>query len=855
MKNFIEHLKHIAKDPVKNIAEADARKKEILPFFYGSLGIFVLGVILCIIFDSDIIPIISVVALFFTVFLLIVLVAIEDGKKKLEWLTCGNCHALPDIKTPAAFAKYVSYTVEKDQATSIQYSGHKKPSNGVFPLVKLIGSASAVVSVTLTCPHCGKVRKLKYYAEPFKCHAEATRVGALQYNAVRTSLETAVRAAMNDYNNPDKKSLIPYSVHSSNNPRFAHGTSFISVNKRSDMPQYMGVTIDYHKDVEEMLEHYFIFTELAGSLVDPTKKIKFSLLKIFKTNSGPTKTETPYVKNDFDLDAKKPSLPSQIVSQGGGYPIGESPKENIQTEKPKAHHPKNSYVLDADAGSQYGQSASESDNHLPLELPKQRTSNRSQGGKYSKPSSGGAAELPRTKRSNNKYVRSRQKSPKTVLILIILSVVLILGGILYIFLAGKNGNETGMTETNETFSTEQETAPEQETTEWKFDEVEEVKETVIVDQSTKINMNDYVGYWNISGNQKRELTIHSGDANSVHFSLWYSTGGEINNATAQLQDNNASFSLAVDGAVIKGSLTFNESSITAHITQSAHTAMPIEVMEFTELYMASQVYIEKEEDDKSDSVSAKAAKYLLPFSAERLLTEADLHFLTKNELRLARNEIFARHGRLFEDKYLQDYFDAQEWYFGHIAPEDFSQSVLSDIELANISFIRSYQQTQAEQSSYDDEYEELHLVDIISKASVSSEYGNDGHNHSPKNLYDGDKWTNWTEGESGAGIGEYIMLNFDNTYAVKEFTILIGCHYKKDSTYFEKNNRPSAITLRFSDGSSEYIQLEDSREYQTFTLSDYYYTDYVIIIIEDVYAGTRWDDTVISEVDIIADIS
>ena len=146
----------------------------------------------------------------------------------------------------------------------------------------------------------------------------------------------------------------------------------------------------------------------------------------------------------------------------------------------------------------------------------------------------------------------------------------------------------------------------------------------------------------------------------------------------------------------------------------------------------------------------------------------------------------------------------------------------------------------------------LHLSNIIAEASASSEYASDGYGHSPKNLYDGDKTTNWTEGKSGAGLGEYVMLRFDDTYAIKEFTILTGSHYKKDNTYFVKNNRPKAVTLCFSDGSSEYILLKDSREYQEFTFSDYHYTNYVKIIIEDIYEGTHWSDTIIAEVDFAA---
>ena len=84
--------------------------------------------------------------------------------------------------------------------------------------------------------------------------------------------------------------------------------------------------------------------------------------------------------------------------------------------------------------------------------------------------------------------------------------------------------------------------------------------------------------------------------------------------------------------------------------------------------------------------------YILPSSADRLLTEEDIASLTKEELRIAKNEIYARHGRLFNDKSLQEYFNSKSWYTGYIPGLEFSESVLNNIELANISFIGSHEQ-------------------------------------------------------------------------------------------------------------------------------------------------------------------
>lgn len=274
MKNPLKYLKHIVKDPINTIAEADTRKKEVMPLLYGSLGVLALGLILQIVAKLDFMAAFSFIGLVGAAFCAFLLTVISSAKKRFEALTCDKCHTLAEIKTPEDFAKYISYTVEKDEAVFKGYTGNKEPTNGVYSQVKFSGSSNAVVSVRLTCPHCGAVKVLRYAAEPFKCSAEATKVGALQFPTVKSSLETAVRAAVNDYNNPDKKPSIPYSLHSSKNPHFEERTTFKGANAPGARPEYMGAKIEYHKDIEEMLEHYFVLNELNGSLVDPNKSKK-----------------------------------------------------------------------------------------------------------------------------------------------------------------------------------------------------------------------------------------------------------------------------------------------------------------------------------------------------------------------------------------------------------------------------------------------------------------------------------------------------------------------------------------------------------------------------------------------------
>ncbi len=108
------------------------------------------------------------------------------------------------------------------------------------------------------------------------------------------------------------------------------------------------------------------------------------------------------------------------------------------------------------------------------------------------------------------------------------------------------------------------------------------------------------------------------------------------------------------------------------------------------------------EDNVKEKASASAennepsakneAGYVLPESNSKLLTEDDLKGLTKEDCRIARNEIYARHGRKFKDEDLQNYFNSCDWYKGTIESDDFNESILSEIEIKNKDLIVAFEE-------------------------------------------------------------------------------------------------------------------------------------------------------------------
>ena len=101
-------------------------------------------------------------------------------------------------------------------------------------------------------------------------------------------------------------------------------------------------------------------------------------------------------------------------------------------------------------------------------------------------------------------------------------------------------------------------------------------------------------------------------------------------------------------------------------------------------------------DDSSASDNAEAAEvamedsngYILPDSDSRKLKKSDLAGMTAQQLSYAKNEIYARHGRVFKSSELQDYFNEKDWYEEN---DDFKDEDLSKKEAENTEFIAAYQ--------------------------------------------------------------------------------------------------------------------------------------------------------------------
>ena len=90
-----------------------------------------------------------------------------------------------------------------------------------------------------------------------------------------------------------------------------------------------------------------------------------------------------------------------------------------------------------------------------------------------------------------------------------------------------------------------------------------------------------------------------------------------------------------------------------------------------------------------------SSEFMLYGSDSRYIDKSELRGFTKEQCRIALNELYARYGRKFKDESLMNYFMQFEWYTPLIDPEDFNEKTMFNAyEAANRDLIIQYEKEQ-----------------------------------------------------------------------------------------------------------------------------------------------------------------
>ncbi len=142
-------------------------------------------------------------------------------------------------------------------------------------------------------------------------------------------------------------------------------------------------------------------------------------------------------------------------------------------------------------------------------------------------------------------------------------------------------------------------------------------------------------------------------------------------------------------------------------------------------------------------------------------------------------------------------------------------------------------------------------VKITSVEASGTKPNDDNGKYDPGFVADGKQQSFWVEGGDGSGLGSWVQLNFEGTSTVTALRIWNGSWYSYD--FWQRHSRIKEVELEFSDGTKEKMELKDEKLMDYIELPKAVKADWVKVKIKSVYTGNTFNDTGISEVQVLDD--
>lgn len=235
--------------------------------------------------------------------------------------------------------------------------------------------------------------------------------------------------------------------------------------------------------------------------------------------------------------------------------------------------------------------------------------------------------------------------------------------------------------------------------------------TPIPKEKVSFNPDDFWDYW-YSTDGLVTINVYNISQNAVSFSFYQTDAGQTQavsaDITAEVAGNAAAFSFGDSaGNSASGNLTFDNGQLYLRVS----TAEPVSSVypNVSCIMSRNQVILNPPEptatptpSEEQPQVTAESGEYFFPESSNRYLTDEEISNYTSDQLELAKNEIYARHGRQFVTDYIADYFNSKSWYQGTIDPETFDAeqgSIFNEYEIANINKIQQWEDQKASEGN------------------------------------------------------------------------------------------------------------------------------------------------------------
>lgn len=221
--------------------------------------------------------------------------------------------------------------------------------------------------------------------------------------------------------------------------------------------------------------------------------------------------------------------------------------------------------------------------------------------------------------------------------------------------------------------------------------------TPVITIRATFNPDDYRDSW-YSTDGMVSISIYDISKERISFTFSQTGGSDgthVSEAdvTAEIGGNAVPFTFTDSfGSKARGSMTFDNgqlyvSILTKEAAEGAPVSPNVNCLMKREKPQVKQPAVSPEPTVSPEQAPVKTGDYFFPESAARYLTDEEISKYSSSELELAKNEIYARHGRKFVTQRIADYFNSKSWYQGTIEPEEFDaayNSIFNEYEAANI---------------------------------------------------------------------------------------------------------------------------------------------------------------------------
>jgi len=146
---------------------------------------------------------------------------------------------------------------------------------------------------------------------------------------------------------------------------------------------------------------------------------------------------------------------------------------------------------------------------------------------------------------------------------------------------------------------------------------------------------------------------------------------------------------------------------------------------------------------------------------------------------------------------------------------------------------------------------EAATVKVASITASGTKANDDTGKYDPNFVTDGKQQSYWVEGGEGSGLGSWVQLNFAGPTNVTAIQLWNGSWYSFD--FWQRHSRIKEVELEFSDGTKQKHDLADNKLMERIDLGATVKAEWVKVKIKSVYSGNTFNDTALSEIQVIDD--